>query len=350
MKAWMVMDGQWGSTGKGLLAGYLARQWPTDTVIGQYGPNAGHTFVFADGRTVMTRMLPTGGVVSDTAKTIMMGPGSIIDPAVLEEELDLFADYLKGKRLFIHPRAAVVLPRHKEQERRQLAAISSTQKGTGAAQAEKVMRMPDVVAATALIGTPLEEFVFHGDWLGEVMKSDWLQIESAQGFELGVNCGSSYPYCTARDITPATILNDCGLPHWLDFRNYVVVRTYPIRVGHQYDAGGVKIGDSGPVYSDQRELTWEELGVPQERTTVTQKVRRVFTFSYEGYARMLRFVRPYEVFLNFTNYLEPAPRFDSPVTGAMIQKLDEVARVMGTGRVGWIGKGPRETDVVRRPL
>jgi adenylosuccinate synthase len=44
--------------------------------------------------------------------------------------------------------------------------------------------------------------------------------------------------------------------------NWVVCRVFPIRVA----------GNSGPM---KNERTWEELGLPLERTTVTQKVRRV---------------------------------------------------------------------------
>jgi adenylosuccinate synthase len=350
--AWMILDGQWGSTGKGLLAGYLARRRSADAVVCNFGPNAGHTFIYDDGRVVMTRMLPTGGVVSPSVETILMGPGSIIDPDILLEELGTFHDLLKGKRLVIHPRAAVVLPRHREQERATLGRISSTQKGTGAAQAEKVMRLPDVVAEVALRGTALEQYILpdKGGWFEILAAARRLQVESAQGYELGVNCGSSYPYCTARDVTPATVLNDCGLPHWAQLSVFVVVRTFPIRVGHQFDAEGNKVGDSGPVYADQRELTWDELGVPLERTTVTQKVRRVFTFSGEGYRRMIDFVRPAGVFLNFVNYLEPNPSWHTPATAQMVRRLNAIAHDVRalSSPVEWIGVGPREHDVLSR--
>lgn len=349
MKSWMIIDGQWGSTGKGLLAGYLARRHTTTSVVGCYGPNAGHTYVFDDGAKVMTRMLPIGGVVGPEVKSIFMGPGSIIDPGTMMEELEMFADLLKGKRIYIHPRAAVVLPRHKEIERAVLGGISSTQKGTGAAQADKVMRAPDVVAEVALANSPLKDYLVkdNREWLNLILSNGncSLQIESAQGYELGVNAGSAYPYCTARDITPATVLNDCGLPHWWPAKICVVVRTFPIRVGHQYDSAGNKVGDSGPVHEDQKELTWEELGVELERTTVTNKVRRVFTFSDIGFRNMARFVRPDYVFLNFVNYLEDSPSWTTPETSKMVSKLNSALRHAGAGQVAWIGCGPKDSDV-----
>jgi adenylosuccinate synthase len=49
------------------------------------------------------------------------------------------------------------------------------------------------------------------------------------------------------------------------FDVWVTARTYPIRVA----------GNSGPLES---ETSWEELGLEAERTTVTQKIRRVGHF------------------------------------------------------------------------
>jgi adenylosuccinate synthase len=49
------------------------------------------------------------------------------------------------------------------------------------------------------------------------------------------------------------------------FDIWVTARTYPIRVA----------GNSGPL---ENETNWEELGLEAERTTVTQKIRRVGHF------------------------------------------------------------------------
>jgi adenylosuccinate synthase len=49
------------------------------------------------------------------------------------------------------------------------------------------------------------------------------------------------------------------------FDVWVTARTYPIRVA----------GNSGPL---ENETNWEELGLEAERTTVTQKIRRVGHF------------------------------------------------------------------------
>ena len=44
-RAYLICDMQYGSTGKGLLAGYLAMNHGPDTLMTAWGPNSGHTYV-----------------------------------------------------------------------------------------------------------------------------------------------------------------------------------------------------------------------------------------------------------------------------------------------------------------
>jgi adenylosuccinate synthase len=64
-------------------------------------------------------------------------------------------------------------------------------------------------------------------------------------------------------------LSQAGISPWdraVDvFDVWVTARTYPIRVA----------GNSGPL---ENETSWEQLGLEAERTTVTQKIRRVGHF------------------------------------------------------------------------
>ena len=91
MESYMTIDGQWGSTGKGLLNGYLAYIRKPDTVACNFGPNAGHTVVF-DGITVVTCQLPTAAVFP-SAHTILIGPGAVIDFAKLKSEINLGTEF-----------------------------------------------------------------------------------------------------------------------------------------------------------------------------------------------------------------------------------------------------------------
>ena len=90
-------------------------------------------------------------------------------------------------------------------------------------------------------------------------------IEGTQGFRLGLHAGY-YPQCTSSDCRAIDFLAMAGIAPWdagiTDFDVWVVVRAFPIRVA----------GNSGPMLD---ETTWQALGLPDEYTTVTQKVRRV---------------------------------------------------------------------------
>ena len=82
-KAYMILDLQFGSTGKGLLAGYLAKTKQPDVVVTAWGPNAGHTYIDEDGREYIHRML-ANGIVSPKLKTVLIGPGSVL---VIDDEV-----------------------------------------------------------------------------------------------------------------------------------------------------------------------------------------------------------------------------------------------------------------------
>lgn len=354
MKAYLIMDGQWGSCGKGLLAGKLALDRNPDLVVCNFGPNAGHTFITPDQERLVTRQLPTG-LVADGA-LLLLGPGAIIDPAVLADEFDrLSGQYQIDRRLMIHERAAVVLPQDRETEAR-LVAIASTRKGVGAALARKILRessreVPAI--ARDYFTSDLAEYVVDAKQYRELLfGANLVQIESAQGFELSLNHGSHYPYCTSRDVTPEAILNDAGVPHRCLEETAVVVRTYPIRVGNELDANGQVLGTSGPVYPDMQELSWQTLsrraGQPlEERTTVTGKIRRVFTWSDQQFLRMLESVAPASILLNFANYLEPdalAYELLSTRGKTFVRHVAELAARQGA-KLTWLGFGPGYADV-----
>ncbi len=66
----MVLDFQYGSTGKGLIAGWLAKRGDYDTAICAFATNAGHTYIdVARGIHAMTQQLPTAITSSSQAIT-----------------------------------------------------------------------------------------------------------------------------------------------------------------------------------------------------------------------------------------------------------------------------------------
>lgn len=278
-KIQVVVGGQYGSEGKGAIAGYLAAQ-EEETGAAVYGvrvagPNAGHTVYgrcpgapFCSERIAhdmvghpwKLRSIPVAAVTAPNS-VLVIAAGSEIDPVVLDEETAALnaAGYDVSLRLYIDRSATVITEQHRSQEaaRSLTQRIGSTGKGIGAARADRIYRTADLFGGsvdTALI-------------LRRALRQSGVtvQVEGTQGFGLGLH-GDHYPHCTSSDCRAIDFLSMAGISPWqtgvrgVDV--WVVARTYPIRVA----------GNSGPL---QDETSWADLGLPEERTTVTNKVRRV---------------------------------------------------------------------------
>lgn len=347
-EGYMVIDLSWGSCGKGLIAGYLAETRKPDTLVSAWGPNAGHVFIDENGRKFLHTMIPNG-VVSPNLQQILIGPGSVIDPEAFERELGSVKDLVTngGVSVYIHPHAAVALPKHREEEAGPMTKIGSTKKGVGAAIIQRIRRDPDDmnIAATALKGTPLEQYVCPVAAYNDALdRADLVQIEGAQGFGLSIYHGF-YPYCTSRDITPNQVLADCGMPYGAPVSVIGTMRTYPIRVANRYDTEGNMVGWSGPCYPDQEELDWQkDLGQVPEITTVTKLQRRVFSFSWQQAEEAIRMCRPDHIFLNFVNYEKAFSNAMATIGGIN----DIMARYSARDFYGvkYIGIGPTFNDVI----
>src|SRR5882724_6245243 len=199
----IVVGGQFGSEAKGHVAAQLAARLDSPLVIRTGGPNAGHTVVGPDGRTHKLRQLPTA-VVSNPGATIAISAGSLIDPTVLEREMaEQELDYAYCERLIIDPAATVISDRHKRAEALdQNLSGWSTQKGIGAARADRVMRQADTVQR------------YYGNradpWFSQMSVSNIARnhlgngqsvlIEASQGYGLRVPT-KFYPKTTSPDWT-----------------------------------------------------------------------------------------------------------------------------------------------------
>jgi len=304
----IIVDGQFGSTGKGALAAFLADtalsndipQW--GGVISNAGPNSGHTFYYVDTKHVL-KQLPSFAVYMSLAGNhipVYLSAGAVIDPMILADEANRYSNV----PIFVHPLAAVVTDAEKDAEKQgPIAAVAGTRSGTGAAISRKIMRDPTAVfqdwEANHPGTMPKNVYVMsHDGWhnMKRQIMGQRFFMEISQGFSLGIN-QRFYPKCTSRECTVAQGLADAGLPPAAVSRTFMAVRTYPIRVGN------VDGFDSGGHYRDQKEITWEELGVVPELTTVTQRVRRVFTWSQEQFEDALLANNPDFVFFNFVNYM-----------------------------------------------
>lgn len=295
----VMIDGQFGSTGKGLFAGYVAAHNKVDLAITNAAPNAGHTFVDQAGVKTVAFHLPMAGILNPDS-TIYLCAGAVIDPELLI--LEIMNHQISPNRIYVDPNAAWLREEHKSLESNDGSAqtrLASTRKGVGEALASKVSRRGLVIHHCSKLG----KYVTFGR--PKIRDYRFILMEVPQGMDLGINNGLVYPYCTSREVSVSQALSDVGVHPSELGHTLMTLRTYPIRVGHITDEQGVIIGNSGPFYPDQQEIGWNDIGVEPERTTVTNRVRRVARFSEMQLAKAATMLRPDVVFLNFVNYAKP---------------------------------------------
>jgi adenylosuccinate synthase len=339
----IIIDLQYGSCGKGLIAGYIAKTRKPDTIVTAWSPNSGHTYIDEDGNVFINTALPNG-IVSPNLRTILLGPGSVINPDALWDELNRYDHLVRDVGVFIHEGAAVVNDEHRHKEHTYGFAIGSTMKGVGEAVIEKIQRRPssNIIARDALVNTPLEGYVVSADQYNDLLdRAQNVLIEGSQGFSLSINQGF-YPFTTSRDCTVHQVLSDCGIPHRFfdDLHVIGAARTFPIRVANRFNEAGEQVGYSGPCYTDQIEIDWSRLGMEPELTTVTKLPRRVFTWSAQQIADAIRMNGVDSVFLNFVNYI------DRDLAPDAMTFADYIDSIHGAGaKVGHLGFGPNHNDV-----
>lgn len=268
----VVVDGQYGSTGKGAVCGFLAYE---DAGSGQAhvgvrvgGSQAGHTVVDTEGRPWPLRHVPVAFVNPDAA--LVIAAGSEVDLDVLNHEVRILeeAGFKIADRLYVDAQATWLEPDFLDREAaaKLNERLGSTGKGVGAARAARIMRSARLVSDAPLAGWDVPGEITDTAAVLRAMLAAGrhVVIEGTQGFALGLHAGF-YPFCTSTDCRAIDFLAQAGLSPWspgIDVRVVVTVRTHPIRVA----------GNSGPM---RGETTWEALGLPEELTTVTRKVRRV---------------------------------------------------------------------------
>lgn len=308
-----VWDGQFGSTGKGQIAWFISQQEAIYAAVRVGGPNAGHTFWMGRNK-VVARTIPCVAYNGSTRGFI--GAAGIYRPDVLIDELKRGFD-LTGKpiKLTIDPNSVIITKEHVERERSLTENIGSTGEGVGAATADKVMRNPDITTRANLVKLehwlPSQDLAFSQvrfprESLSAVELNQSLQsgmtvmIEGTQGFGLGLHTGGFYPFCTSREVTPWALYSETGInPKNAEFvESVMVIRTYPIRVG----------GNSGPL---KNEISWEELDlrvgvhIEPEKTTVTQRIRRIASMDYDLVKRAVLQGGPDVIALTFFDYVFP---------------------------------------------
>lgn len=342
MRAVALVGAQAGSEGKGAVAAALAPFFNVHVRTG--GPNAGHTF-YHQGTKHVARGLPVGWINPDAK--LVIGPGAVIDWKLLLEEIEQaeasISPFVKGtvaNRVYIDPKANVVTRDQHLHEGgiggHAHATIGSTGEGVGMCRIARIsrrslLRGPEF--ATCLAGDvgALDGMLRPYRWLES---DDRILLEGTQGSKLSLTHGP-WPFVTSADTNAATLLADAGLSPGVFAKTILVARTFPIRVA----------GPSGPL---PNETTWEEVGQPEERTTVTLKVRRVGQWDAGWVIDAVRLNHPAELVITFLDYLFPETKGMSEwsmLPGKALDWLEAVQQETQAPVVG-VGTGP-DTVVFR---
>src|SRR5262245_1835265 len=130
--AYVLVDGQFGSTGKGLMAGWIADKMRSNMthVTTNAGPNSGHNAYFGDEK-IMTQQLPIAGVFNykrGINTPMILNAGAVIDQTILNDEWTKYHG-----RIYVHPCAALICDEHKRMDKDSMDRIASTGKGVGPA-------------------------------------------------------------------------------------------------------------------------------------------------------------------------------------------------------------------------
>lgn len=282
--------------------------------------------------------LPTFPLIMQGNKSLIyLNAGAVITPEMLQQEI--VEQKLDVSRLVIHPNAAVITQECRDAEMNPASTqtrIASTRKGVGQALSRKVLRSGMVAREHPF----LRRFTERTIDLNKLMRGGAsVLVEIPQGYGLSLN-GPFYPYCTSRDCTVMQAMSDAGIHPQYYGASMLVIRTYPIRVGAIIE-NGQQLGQSGPCFLDQKETSWEALDVKAEITTVTKRVRRVFTYSHDQVAAAMAATRPDVVYITFCDYAKTRSEIGNIVGG-----VDRTADQLGLQRPEIVYQyGPTTVDV-----
>ncbi|WP_076411508.1 adenylosuccinate synthase [Shewanella sp. UCD-KL12] len=184
MPSIVVVGANWGDEGKGRIVDFLAAD-AAASIRFQGGNNAGHTVV-NDFGTFKLHQLPSGIFNPDC--TAVLGPGMVISPAALSEEIAEVKAAGVSVKLHISDRATLCLPLHAledtlEEQRLGDAAYGSTRQGISPAYGDRVMKKGILVGWLKQPEVLLERIQFMLDWKMPQLKALYPSCDFSQSAE-----------------------------------------------------------------------------------------------------------------------------------------------------------------------
>jgi adenylosuccinate synthase len=247
-----IIGGQWGDEGKGKIIDHMAKN---ADVVARYsgGNNAGHTIENDHGKFAL-HLVPCG-VGWEGTKNII-GSGTVIDPNVLIEELELIKKNNLPGKIFISEKAHLIMPYHikldqAEENHRGNKAVGTTGRGIGPAYSDKIsrygIRMGDLnnleklelkISENLKIKNKILKEIYGADEVSEtdifekldewykklgkyisnteqiihdnLEKNKYILLEGAQGALLDIDHGT-YPYVTSSNSISGGSLTGLGI-------------------------------------------------------------------------------------------------------------------------------------------
>jgi adenylosuccinate synthase len=324
----VVVGGEYGSEGKGHIVSYLAREY--DLLIRVGGPNAGHK-VFRVPEPYTHHQLPSGTLFSEAK--LLIGPGATLNvPALLREIAECG---VSRERLIIDPQAMIIESTDIKAEKMLVREIGSTGQGVGSATARRILGRAGRNIRLARDVPELKPYTSSSacEQLEQAYaKRQKVLLEGTQGTGLSIFHGV-YPFVTSHDTTVAGLLSESGIAPNRVRKIVMICRSYPIRVQNPPKS------TSGPL---SQEISWKVIadrsGIPLselqalERTSTTNRKRRVGEFEWDLLRRAASINGPTDIALTFADYLgsinTQARRFEQ-LTSETIRFTEEIEKVSG---------------------
>lgn len=216
MKNIAILGASYGDEGKGRIVHDFSSNY--DWVVRfNGGANAGHT-IYRDGVKYVHNLMPSFDWRSDKPKAYL-GSGMVIDLSQLHKEVkslyDINTSY--ASRVYVDIDAFVVLPEHKEEDKKNNGHIGSTNRGIGPAYKSKInrngIRISNIINASnhhdenyqyiqsmISMGVQFTNVLL----LRDIFRQSSIIFEGAQGILLDINHGI-YPYVSCSDSTVAGV-------------------------------------------------------------------------------------------------------------------------------------------------
>lgn len=326
----IVIGGFFGDEGKGKIISYLAIKDDVDIAArGGVGPNAGHTVIIGE-KEYKLRQLPSA--VSNEKTRLLIGPGVLVNPKVLIEEIEKTKTH---NRVGVDFQAGVIEEQHillDSRDKHLSGKIGTTKTGCGPANADRALRKLKLAKDIET----LKPFLI--DVPGEINEAlDYgknVLLEGTQGTFLSLYHGT-YPYVTSKDVTASAICSDVGVgPKKVD-EIIIVFKAYVTRVGE------------GPLEGELDLNEIEKRGWV-ERGTVTGRIRRAAEFNFKLAKRAIILNSATQIALTKLDKLFPetsgVKKFEKLSNKAkeFVDKIEDVLKVPVT----LIGTGPDFSHII----